>query len=316
MQAKRLLEKIAMWPTRSGRWDEIRQALQTHSQAVRDLPSVANDDIRGTLAMQFIASLRREDYYRRVQEKQIGAAKADPNSGAFDPERAVAYHLQHGDVEEAAWLVFLMTHFARPASTGWLRLTQVYGRLGQGTWDWVTVSSDPEQMIEWLAQNWRNVGGKFGNHRKYESLRPDSNRNFGSVLNSYLAWIGEDGHQLFFADMVQQTGNDPTQIFDALYRSMKVSTFGRLAKFDYLAMIGRYGIAPIEAGSAYLKGATGPASGARLLFTGSVQGVATETQLQSWLDELDASLDVGMAVMEDALCNWQKSPSSFVHYKG
>ncbi|WP_244916196.1 hypothetical protein [Pseudaminobacter salicylatoxidans] len=310
------MEQPEMWPTRQMQHEQIASALQTYSANVRNLPGAAGNIARDTLAMQFVASLRREDYYRRVQEKPITARKADPNSGAFDAERAVAYHMQNENVEEAAWLVFLMTHFARPASSGWLRLKQVYGCLGAGMWDWQTVSNNPQAMISWLAANWMNIGGKFGNHRKYESLRPNSNRSFGDVLLSYVGWIGPAGHQAYFAVKIQQTGNNPATIFDTLYRSMSVKTFGRLAKFDYLALIGRYGIAPIEPGSAYFKGATGPASGARLLFTGSHTGVATEAQLQSWVDELDASLHVGMIVMEDALCNWQKSPTAFVHFKG
>ncbi|MER8955876.1 hypothetical protein NKH98_24760 [Mesorhizobium sp. M0833] len=310
------MEQPEMWPTRQLQHAQISSALQTFSASVRNLPGAPGNLARDTLAMQLVASLRREDYYRRVQERPVIARKADPNSGTFDAERAVAYHMQNSNVEEAAWLVFLMTHFARPASSGWLRLQQVYGRLGAGVWDWQTVSNNPQAMISWLAANWMNIGGKFGNHRKYESLRPNSNRSFGEVLLSYVGWIGPTGHQAFFAAMIQQTGNNPATIFDALYRSMSVKTFGRLAKFDYLALIGRYGIAPIEPGSAYFKGATGPASGARLLFTGSHTGAATEAQLQSWVDELDAHLHVGMAVIEDALCNWQKSPTAFVHFKG
>jgi len=305
-----------MWPSRQQQRDQIFQALEDHSTNVRNLPGISDVSARDALTMQFIASLRREDYYQKVQEKPIIARRADPNSGSFDAERAVTFHLQNGNLEEAAWLIFLMTHFARPASSGWLRLQQVYGRLGDGIWDWQTVSANPKPMIDWLADNWMNIGGKFGNHRKYESLRPDSNRNFGDVLRSYLAWIGDAGHEAFFAAMVKKSGNNPATIFDALYHSMKVKTFGRLAKFDYLTLIGRYKIAPIEPGSAYFKGATGPASGARLLFTGASNGAATLRELQGWVDELDDSIHVGMAVMEDALCNWQKNPTRFVHYKG
>jgi len=305
-----------MWPKRQQQHEHLFSSLQAHSENVRGLPGIVDDLARETLSMQFVASLRREDYYKRVQEKPIAARRADPNSGSFDAERAVAYHLQNENIEEAAWLLFLMTHFARPATSGWLRLRQVYGRLGEGIWDWQTVSHNPQGMISWLAENWTSIGGKFGNHRKYESLRPNSNRSFGEVLLSYLAWIGPAGHQAFFSTAVQQTGNDPATIFDALYKNMNVKTFGRLAKFDYLALISRYGVAPIEPGSAYFKGATGPTSGAKLLFTGSRTGPATEIQLQSWVDELDKALGVGMAVMEDALCNWQKSPAAFIHFRG
>ncbi len=305
-----------MWPTRLDEQKRLADALHRHARNTRAMPGIAADAARETLAWQFIASLRREDYYQRVQEKAVPPAKADPNSGMFDAERAVAYHLQNDDVEEAAWLIFLMTHFARPSTSGWQRLQDVYGKLGQGTWDWKTVSANPQAMIDWLAKNRLRIRGKFGNHRKYETLLPNSHRSFGRVLTSYLAWIGAGGHKRFFADTVRRQGNDPGVIFDALFNSMNVTTFGRLARFDYLALIGRYKIAPIEAASAYLKDATGPAAGARLLFLGPGANKKSDKSLQSWLDDLDKDLGVGMAVMEDALCNWQKSPARFVHYTG
>jgi hypothetical protein len=89
-----------------------------------------------------------------------------------------------------------------------------------------------------------------------------------------------------------------------------------LAKFDYLSLIGRYGLAPIAAGSAYLDGATGPGRGARLLVDGNPTSRTSNSALQTALDALDQRLNVGMGVMEDALCNWQKSPGRFVHYRG
>lgn len=207
-----------------------------------------------------------------------------------------------------------MTHFARAGATGWLRLRDVCGRLGTGIWDYPTVSANPTAFINWLAANWQNVRGKFGNHRKYESLNPHANRNMGKVLRSYLDWVGPAGHQAKFANAIHGAGNDPHVIFNALYNNMSVVSFGRLAKFDYLSLIGRYSIAPISAGSAYLNGATGPARGTRLLFDGNVSGASTNDQLQGMLDDLDSDLGVGMAVLEDALCNWQKSPLQFVHY--
>ncbi|MEI4480945.1 MULTISPECIES: alpha-glutamyl/putrescinyl thymine pyrophosphorylase clade 3 protein [unclassified Phyllobacterium] len=305
-----------MWPARQTEKNRLKAAMLHHAATVRQLPGISNPLALEALGMQFIASIRREDYYRRVQEKPISAQRANPNSAVFDAERAVAYHMQNGNFEEAAWLVFLMTHFARPADTGWLRLQDVYGMLGQGTWSWQTVQSNPPAFTQWLSANWTNIRGKFGNHRKYESLRPTSNRNMARVLASYTQLIG-NSHVNFFARAVQSAGNNPETIFDHLYRQLgAVVTFGRLAKFDYLALIGRYGIAPISPGSAYLSGATGPASGVRLLFLGTPNGRATTKSMQRWLDDLDRDLVVGMQVMEDALCNWQKSPTSFTHFKG
>jgi hypothetical protein len=246
----------------------------------------------------------------------MGSSRANPHHVNFDAERAVAYHVQNGNLEEAAWLVFLMTHFAKPAGSGWKRLIDVYGGLGTILWNWQTVRANPVAFKTWIAANWQQVGGKFGNHRKYETLRPTASRSFGAILDSYIAWIGPQGHVAHFGNTVRQTGNNPHTIFDTLYQEMNVLSFGRLAKFDYLSTLGRYGIAPISAGSAYLDDATGPAAGACLLFDGNSNSGTKAAVLQTYMDELDGSLSVGMTAMEDAICNWQKSPRYFVHFRG
>ena len=61
---------------------------------------------------------------------------------------------------------------------------------------------------------------------------------------------------------------------------------------------------------------TGPLSGARLLYGGAVNAHIGWATLEDWLLDLDAVLGVGMQVMEDSLCNWQKSPTRFVHFRG
>ncbi|MBU3077823.1 hypothetical protein [Sphingomonas quercus] len=303
-----------MWPSKETKRARIATALADARTplGLQGLPDQATID---TLALQFVASLRREEYYKLVQAKPVGADRANPNNPSFDPERAVAHYMQQGNVEEAGWLIFLMTHFARPVS-GWRRLKDVYGRLGAGKWEWATVVADPDAFYDWIAGNWQAIGGSFGNHRKYESLDPTKSRPMKRAIADYLTWIGPAGHATFFTNVVHAAGNDPHTIFDHLYRSMKIRSFGRLAKFDYLSLVSRYGLAPIEAGSAYLDGATGPGRGARLLVDGNPTSATGNAAIQATLNELDATLNVGMAVMEDALCNWQKSPQHFVHYVG
>jgi hypothetical protein len=90
-----------------------------------------------------------------------------------------------------------------------------------------------------------------------------------------------------------------------------VMRFGRLARFDYLTMVGKLELAPIQPGLAYIKGSTGPLAGAKLLF-----GNAGATTLDEWAAQLARNLQVGMQVMEDSLCNWQKSPDKFKAFRG
>lgn len=305
-----------IWPSREPTRQRFEVALRKLS-AKRSMPGIADPQALKTLALQLVASLRREDYTNRLLERPISADRADPHKPNFDADRAVVYHLQQSDVDEASWLTFLMTHFGKPADSGWRRLTDVYGRLGHGRWSWATTSMNPGAFEAWLAANWKRIGGKFGNHRKYETLNPASANSTSIVIQSYIDWIGPSrSHSQHFGNVVRATGNDPHKIFDALYRSMNVKRFGRLAKFDYLALIGRYHIAPIVPGSAYLKEATGPAAGARLLFDGRTNGPSTDSALQAGFDDLSAALGVGMQVLEDAICNWQKSPKAFVHFMG
>jgi hypothetical protein len=90
--------------------------------------------------------------------------------------------------------------------------------------------------------------------------------------------------------------------------------FGRTARFDYLAMIGKAGLAPIEPDSTHLRTATGPVAGARRMFETDVR--LSIAQLEALADDLGDYLQVGMQAMEDALCNWQKSPSVFKPFRG
>ena len=95
-----------------------------------------------------------------------------------------------------------------------------------------------------------------------------------------------------------------------------IQRFGRTARFDYLSMAGKLGLSAIRPGRAYLVGSTGPLSGARLLFAAPPGDESSPTTLDDRLIELGHYLDLEFDVIEDALCNWQKSPSVFKPFRG
>jgi Alpha-glutamyl/putrescinyl thymine pyrophosphorylase clade 3 len=45
-------------------------------------------------------------------------------------------------------------------------------------------------------------------------------------------------------------------------------------------------------------------------------GAATKVQLEARAIELGEALGVDFAVLEDAICNWQKTPDVFKHFRG
>lgn len=293
-----------------------------------DSPLLGIDSARKqeTLIRQLIDSIRRIDFVRALHDKEPSARRTNPNDPMFDPIRAAIYH-KDTDYDEACWLVFLFTHFGKSKVTGWRLLADIYGALGgDDIWSWDKVKDDIPGFKAWfrkasLRMQADSVPRHFGNHRKYESLRENANRSIDKVIESYVNWIGYSGqHEIKFAEAISLAGSDPKLLFDYLYKSMKaVTSFGRTAKFDYLTMLKKVGLLNIEPPRLYLKEATGPLSGAKLLFCGSnvapASADALEDKLARFSDYLNLDL-LTMQVLEDALCNWQKSPDSYIYFNG
>lgn len=245
--------------------------------------------------------------------------RADPSSALFDPLKAAIFFQREGRIDEAYWMVFLFVHFGKHAQGGWRYAREVYSGLSDTiTWDWATTSKDPAGFRKWLdaheAQLRRaGVPGGFGNHRKYQSLDAYSDNGTGAAVDNYINWVAPPRvHQELMLEALSQVDGDPRDAFDWLYRSMdSVASFGRTARFDYLTMVGKLGLVHIEAGSPYLQGSSGPLDGARILFGRQ----ETPSRLEGWLVELDEYMGVGFQVIEDSLCNWQKSPLRFVPFR-
>ncbi len=260
------------WPLRQPRRQAITNSLKNISHDEPPLLGLSGAAERNALSMQIVASLRREDYFRLIQERgKISSKRADPADPAFEAELGVVYFLQTNQIDEAAWLIFLMVYLAKPEA-GWHRLQAIYGKLGAGLWNWAAVSADPASFDSWLAANWAKIPGKFGNHRKYQSLDPAANYSMGPAVIHYVSWIQQSGgHKKHFANTVRSAGNDPHTIFDAFFNALPLKGFGRLGRFDWVAMLARYKMIPAEAGKAYFEGATGPAAGARPPISGKLK---------------------------------------------
>lgn len=301
---------------------QIGKAIDKFAHDEVELPGLNEDRAKNVLIEQLIESQRRVRYVEVISERDISPKRLDPKSDLFDPIKAAILRQRAGEIEEAFWLVFLFVHFGKNLKSGYRLARDVYGALGAGPrWTWAAVKRNPEVFREWLRDNCEVLKGadgvkrSFGNHRKRESLNDDGT---GETVESYVNWVAPHRtHSRLFLNAVKASGGDPSNAFDSLYNSMKsVHRFGRTAKFDYLSMIGKLELAPIEAGSTYLKGATGPLSGARLLFGGSHNCDFSAVELEKKLIRLGFSLGVGMHVLEDALCNWQKSPQQLKRFRG
>lgn len=304
-------------PEKEQRREELEAQLMEFHKNEMPLTGIVPVENLWAFVGQLIDSLQRVEYVDKVRARPISPARVDPKSDMFDPIRAAMLMAANGQREEAFWLVFLATHCGRNLRTEWLLARELYGAHEDIPWTWARVVVDPKDYGQWLENNRADFKGKFGNHRKYESLK-QGRRGTGVVVRTYVEWVKAHGsHDKMIANALDQAKGNSRVAFAVLYDSMAaVMSFGRTGRFDYLTMLAKVGLATIDADSTYMTQATGPKKGARLLFDGQIDSNTGPRILESRVAALEKHLGVGMQVMEDAMCNWQKSPGKYLPFRG
>jgi hypothetical protein len=298
---------------------EFQQLLDSVPGTLPTAVGLTNAVRKSVLAAQLVDSVRRIAYLNFLAARSRSPSLHTPYSGSFEPLGGGASLLRQGRIDDAYWLVYLATHFGKHKTDGWNLTEDFYGRFGQvGVWDWATVSHDPQALEEWLAANYPAVtfagrSRRFGNHRKFETLKPGP-KGTGHALRSYVEWVmGRGSHRALIESAQQQVGQNPQEVFGYLYSELdNVSKLGRLGKFDLLCNWSNLMIAPIFPDKAYVAESTGPKIGAKLLFGSEL----TMPALEAACTALSEHLDVSPQAVEDALCNWQKSPESYIYFRG
>ena len=302
-------------------------ALTNFSRDEYPLQGLSTPAHYSTFAMQLIDSIRRIRYVEITtgQSQVVTPLRAEPNSDYFDPLLAAKLHRDAGNYDEACWLIFLATHFGRNIRTKWQLCRDIYSGLGTRTWTWQDITSDFQGFSGWydrasveLTRDSRLR--QYGNHRKYETLRHNSRRAIPVVFRSYIDFIGQSGSHAARFSEAETIATTPQLLFALLYSNMRsVVSFGRTAKFDYLTMLKKTGLLDIEPGHLFRAGSTGPIKGCRLLFSNSKTNGDSLNVLNEKLTALSLILPVQhlqMQVLEDALCNWQKSPDQYRYFGG
>lgn len=217
------------------RAQELEAQLMAFHRDTMPLTGIVPVENRISFIWQLIDSIQRVEYVGTVRSRPIAPSRLDPNSELFDPIRA-AILLTDDDPEEAFWLVFLATHCGRNLDTEWLLARELYGMDEADRWSWNRVSANPAAYATWLRNRRETIEGKFGNHRKYESLKPGP-KGTAAVIRSYVDWVQQAGsHQTLIANARTQARGDARIAFGILYQQMRNSVvrFGRTGGFDYL----------------------------------------------------------------------------------
>lgn len=283
------------------------------------LVGMSNADRKSTLIAQIIDSIRRTEYLRQISIRSSSISLWTPFSGSFHPLAGAAALYKAGRIDDAYWLVYLATHFGKHKHDGWNLTEDIYGKFGQGgVWDWGAVSQNPQAMANWIQANYPHVTSsgrsrRFGNHRKFETLKPGP-KGTGHAATTYIQWVKNHGsHRALIQYGQANVGQNPQELFAFLYHELdNVAKLGRLGKFDFLCNLSNLQIAPIYPDKGYIKESTGPKLGARLLLGNGL----TTSQLENACVDLAADLNVSAQVIEDSLCNWQKSPEEYMYFNG
>jgi hypothetical protein len=295
--------------------EKLSGLLDEFSKDALPLVGLTTDARKEVLVAQIVDSIRRIEYLNAVSVRSKSPNLHTPYSDSFDPFGGAAVLHKAGQTDEAYWLVYLATHFGKHKTDGWNLTEDIYGRLGQGSvWDWATVSQAPLALGQWLAtvhpaQTRIGRSRRFGNHRKFETLKAGP-KGTGHAVATYIDWVAAHGsHDAMIKSVQAQVGQNPQEVFGFLYKDLdNVAKLGRLGKFDLLCNWSNLMIAPIFPDKAYIAGSTGPKAGARLLF-GNGLGLRA---LECACSKLSTHLDVSPQVIEDSLCNWQKSPAKYI----
>ena len=245
-----------------------------------------------TLARQIVDSTNKTAYFNILSQREVSAMRTQPQHVLFDPIRSVLYY-KNQNLDEACWLIFLMVHTGDSTKKNWQFVRELYDVIGK--WDEINFDT----MENWLK---KAPKFKFGGHRKYESLSQ-----LIDVVFSYQTWVKKMGG---YAALFNQPFDTPEQRYAWLYQKMRVFRFGRLAKYDYLGLCALTGVASLKADRCYIEGSSGPLKGAKRLF-----GAYDDDTLNEMTMRLAENLEIGYQEIEDALCNWQKSPQRYKNNK-
>ncbi|VXD18947.1 hypothetical protein [Marinoscillum sp. 108] len=304
--------------------NQLKQQLEKFDNEVFPLPGIADGDNMECFIKQVIDSIRRVKYVTTIKEKPLTGHCTNALSVGFNPIMAASWHLRNGDIDEAMWLVFLLTYFGKSKSSGWRLMRGFYSGLGSSPayWTWKHAYHNKEDLEAWLLERAEEVKslGVFSNHRRYTSFKANSKKGPLFVFSNYFKWVGNNGSHIAKFDSLETLSKEADNpLFKVFYDSIPSGlSMNRLGKFDFLTMISKLGIVNMIADSTYMKGATGPLPGAKLLFWGSGKIDVNIKEIQMRMDTLASYLGYqhAMQILEDSVCNWQKDPSNYKWFTG
>ena len=287
---------------------EIR-ALWT--QALSDLLNTTlDDDVIEVLSLQTIDSIRRISIYDTYAEKAKKAEALElPYYDTYNP-----FTLSQRDslnLSSKVWYIYLATYFGKSNKSKWKLFNNAAFRNDKSLIELSYILENREEYYDYLKSFDFFAEANYSNHRKFTKKSMDGKLGVLSSID-------------FFLDNISQFTFSPDSAeFDLAYkRAMSIPTFARMSAFDFTSSLCKCGLNVDDPISMYHESSTGPLRALKdLLELSGQDGPSKASQIEFGNNLLDwfignSDIKVVAQVVEDAICNWQKSPNQYERYYG
>ncbi len=278
-------------------------------QAIKDLLNAKIDANKlNTLARQTHDSIRRIDIYRSYKERADQAVnkKLDFNHTSIPFVLAQRSDLSQNN---SLWVLYVATYFGKSNQSKWELFNRATFDNNRSIMLFEDIQKDLRKYFNYLGSFDFFAGCSYSNHRKFTAKRLTGEK-------------GVFGSMEYFVKNVNEFSLKDRTDFHSMYKAaQKIPNFGRLAAFDFSSSLVKCGFMVEEPESMYGEDSTGPLNAIGLLMKLTNQNSSSKAKLDlcsdlmKWFQKNTNIFMVGQ-VLEDAICNWQKNPSTYIRYKG
>ncbi|MCB9231507.1 MAG: hypothetical protein H6581_07585 [Bacteroidia bacterium] len=278
--------------------------------AIRDLLGAKfSEEMIDSLSHQTIDSIRRVEIFRTYSRRATNGEKLGlPYFHTSNPY-TLAQRLSLS-TDTRIWFVYLATYFGKSNLSKWRLFNQATFREDNTLITVEGILKDREEYFDFLKGRNLFQNANYSNHRKYTKKSLEGNKGILFSFDFFLKNLA-----LFRAPVNQN--------FHKVYlNALKVPNFGRMAAFDFTCNLCKCRLYVDEPVSMYQAHSTGPLSALKdMLFYAGVTSPEKSLAISlgdELLDWFSANSNIYMLaqVLEDSICNWQKSPIRHIRYFG
>lgn len=278
--------------------------------ALHDLLDVSFDaDLINVLSHQTIDSIRRINIYQAYAMKARRAEEL--NLPFFHTSNPFTLSQRSSiGIDSKVWYIYLATYFGKSNKSKWKLFNKTAFKADKSLIEFKEIKLNRLHYYTYL----RNIdlfnNANFSNHRKYTKKSLEGRKGLIYSIDYFLDNIDKYSH----SNLVE---------FDVVFSyAMKIPNFGRMAAFDFTSSLCKCNLNINDPISMYHENSTGPLKAlADILILAKCKDVSKSAQIDfgndllAWFLE-HSKIQIVAQVLEDTICNWQKSPRKYQRYFG